>query len=62
MSGVVDRISDFVAESGNPGNEKRLTRLLLVYPSTMLPNVTLRGRVIRTPRRSPPRLQRRFAT
>ena len=33
----VDRLSDFVAESGNPGNEKRLTRLLLVYPSTMLP-------------------------
>lgn len=34
---TVDRIGDFVAESGNPGNEKRLTRLLLVYPSTMLP-------------------------
>ncbi len=33
----IDRIGDFVAESGNPGNEKRLTRLLLVYPSTMLP-------------------------
>jgi GTP-binding protein EngB required for normal cell division len=34
---TVDRIGDFVAESGNPGNEKRLTRLLLVYPSMMLP-------------------------
>jgi GTP-binding protein EngB required for normal cell division len=34
---TVDRIGDFVAESGNPGNEKRLTRLLLVYPLTMLP-------------------------
>ncbi|MCC7241878.1 MAG: dynamin family protein [Acidobacteria bacterium] len=33
----VDRIADFVAESGNPGNEKRLTRLLLVYPSARLP-------------------------
>jgi hypothetical protein len=28
---IVDRIGEFVAESGNPGNEKRLTRLLLVY-------------------------------
>jgi GTP-binding protein EngB required for normal cell division len=34
---TVDRIGDFVAETGNPGNEKRLTHLLLVHPSTRLP-------------------------
>jgi GTP-binding protein EngB required for normal cell division len=34
---TVDRIGEFVAESGNPGNEKRLTRLLVIYPSTTLP-------------------------
>lgn len=33
----VARIAEFVSESGNPGNEKRLTRLLLTYPSDMLP-------------------------
>ena len=34
---TIDRIGEFVAEEGNPGNEKRLTRLLLEYPSTTLP-------------------------
>ena len=34
---AVDRIGEFVAESQNPGNEKRLTRLLLEYPTQGLP-------------------------
>lgn len=34
---TIDRIAEFVAETGNPGNEKRLTRLLLTYPSDGLP-------------------------
>jgi GTP-binding protein EngB required for normal cell division len=33
----VARIAEFVSESGNPGNEKRLTRLVLTYPSETLP-------------------------
>ena len=33
----VDRIDEFVTETSNPGNEKRLTRLLLVYPSDRVP-------------------------
>jgi GTP-binding protein EngB required for normal cell division len=34
---TVDRIGEFVAERGNPANEKRLTHLLLVHPSMVLP-------------------------
>lgn len=33
----VDRLADFVSEEGNPGNQKRLTRLLVVHPSDRLP-------------------------
>jgi GTP-binding protein EngB required for normal cell division len=36
-SAPVDRIHEFVTETNNPGNEKRLTRLLLVYPSDRVP-------------------------
>jgi GTP-binding protein EngB required for normal cell division len=36
-TGAVDRIDEFVTETSNPGNEKRLTRLLLVYPSDRVP-------------------------
>jgi GTP-binding protein EngB required for normal cell division len=34
---AVDRVGEFVTEVQNPGNEKRLTRLLLEYPSEGLP-------------------------
>jgi GTP-binding protein EngB required for normal cell division len=33
----IDRIGEFVTETGNPGNEKRLIRLLVSYPSASLP-------------------------
>ena len=33
----VDRIHEFVTETSNPGNEKRLTRLLVVYPADRVP-------------------------
>lgn len=35
---TVDRIDEFVTEAKNPGNEKRLARLLVEYPSERLPD------------------------
>ena len=33
----VDRLPDFITEARNPGNEKRITRLVVEYPLAMLP-------------------------
>jgi GTP-binding protein EngB required for normal cell division len=35
---AIDRVGEFVTEAHNPGNEKRLTRLLIDYPSDRLPD------------------------
>jgi GTP-binding protein EngB required for normal cell division len=34
----IDRLTDFVTESHNPGNEKRVARVLVEYPSEVLPD------------------------